>query len=93
VSVEPGLKVVRIGPDGLIGQHPWRAGVRERTGCQVVAVARDGRVEVEFGDDFRITADDVLYLCGSAESLDAYLAVHPGARPAERGEEGAAPAR
>jgi len=93
VSVEPGLKVVRIGPDGLIEQHPWRAGVRERTGCQVVAVARDGRVEVEFGDDFRITADDVLYLCGSAESLDAYLAVHPGARPAERGEEGAAPAR
>jgi len=81
VSVEPGIKVVEVRAEGLVGKHPWRAGVREDTGCQVVAVRRGDAVQVEFDPDFRIADDDVLYICGAGEAIDDYFTAHPGARP------------
>ena len=81
VSVEPNLKVVSVGAAGVVGVHPWRSGVRERTGCQVVAVGRGESVEVEFGPEFRIAEGDVLYLCGVPEALEGYFAHYPQARP------------
>jgi Trk K+ transport system NAD-binding subunit len=38
VSVDPQLKILKIAPDGLAGRHPADLGIRERTGCSVVAV-------------------------------------------------------
>lgn len=81
VGVEPNLKVVEVRSEGLVGNHPWRAGIRESTGCQVVAVRRGDEVQVEYDPDFRVAADDILYLCGAGEALDAYFKAHPGARP------------
>jgi Trk K+ transport system NAD-binding subunit len=81
VGVEPNLKVVEIRAEGMVGHHPWRAGVREATGCQVVAVRRGDELQVEYDPDFRVDADDILYLCGAGEAIDAYFRAHPGARP------------
>jgi len=60
----------------MIGKHPWRAGVREKTGCQIVAIDRADEVHVEFNTDFTITRGDLLYVCGAAKALDRYFSVH-----------------
>ncbi len=83
VSVEPGLKVVRMGAAGFVGDHPWHSRLREETGCQIVAVGRGEQVQVEFEPQFSIAAGDYLYLCGPADALDAYCAAHPGYAGAE----------
>ena len=72
---------MEVRSEGTVGRPPWRAGVREATGCQVVAVRRGDTVQVEFGPDFEIAADDVLYICGAREATDEYFVAHPGARP------------
>lgn len=63
--VDPQLKVLKVPPNGLAGRHPAEMGIRERTGCSVVAVERGEEVLVEFGPDFRFREDDALYVCGS----------------------------
>lgn len=77
VSVEPSLRVVSADADRLVGNHPWRAGVREKTGCQIVAVGRGTAVFVEFEEDFTIAEGDVLYVCGSEQALASYFEVYP----------------
>ena len=81
VSVEPRLKIVKVNPAGMIGEHPWRTGLRDRTGCHMVAVERKGKVHVEFADDFKIGQDDVLYLCGTPEALNDFFTQSPESRP------------
>jgi len=73
VSVEQRLKCVRVPAGALVGAHPWKAGVRERSGAAVVAVESGGEVFVEFADDFRVGPDDILFVCGTLESLDQYM--------------------
>ena len=81
VSVEPQLKIVKINPAGLAGEHPWRTSIREQTRCHLVAVERAGTVHVEFKDDFRIEQGDALYLCGMPEALDDFFNQFPGSGP------------
>jgi Trk K+ transport system NAD-binding subunit len=63
--IDPQLKVLKVPPAGLAGRHPAELGIRERTGCSVVAVERGDQVLVEFGPEFRFREDDALYICGS----------------------------
>ncbi|MFL6290699.1 MAG: potassium channel family protein [Thermoanaerobaculia bacterium] len=63
--IDPQLKVLKVPPRGLAGRHPAELGIRERTGCSVVAVERGDQVLVEFGPEFRFQDDDALYVCGS----------------------------
>ena len=72
VPVESRLKFVRLGTGGLSGWHPWRGEVVERTGAKVIAVERAGEVFVEFPDDFQMTPDDVLIVCGTLESIERF---------------------
>lgn len=72
IELEQGLKLVKLGASGLTGRHPLRAGVRERTGCEVVAVERGEEVVVEFPDEFCIEAEDTVFLAGPPQALDAY---------------------
>jgi K+/H+ antiporter YhaU regulatory subunit KhtT len=48
--------------------------VLERTGPKVIAVEREREREVlvEFGSDFELRTDDVLFICGSIKSLERY---------------------
>ena len=72
VPVENRIKFSRLTAGTLAGQHPWQCQALDRTGAKVVAVARAGEVIVEFADDFRVRADDALFVCGSLNSLNRY---------------------
>lgn len=75
VAVDPQLKVLKIAPDGLAGRHPADLGIRERTGCSVVAVERGDEVIVEFGPEFRFGAGDAVYVCGGNNALRRFREV------------------
>jgi K+/H+ antiporter YhaU regulatory subunit KhtT len=57
----------------LPGGHPWRDGVRERTGAAVVAVERSDKVLVEFDDAFMVQPKDKRVVCSTPDSLERYL--------------------
>ena len=75
VAVDPQLKVLKIAPDGLAGRHPADLGIRERTGCSVVAVERGDEVIVEFGPEFRFGSEDAVYVCGGGNALRRFREV------------------
>jgi len=64
---------MRVAAGGAAGENPWQLAVRERTGAAIVAVERGARVFVEFPPEFRIEADDLVYICGTRASLERYL--------------------
>jgi Trk K+ transport system NAD-binding subunit len=78
VSVDPQLKVLKVSPANLAGRHPAELGVRERTGCSIVAVERGEEVLVEFGPDFRFQPADAVYVCGSAQAVRRFQEVFGG---------------
>jgi Trk K+ transport system NAD-binding subunit len=69
VSVDPQLKVLKVSPGGFRDRHPADLGLRERTGCSVVAVERGDDVLTELGPDFRFAPDDAVYVCGSTAAV------------------------
>lgn len=74
-AIDPQLKVLKIPPDGLTGQHPAALGIRERTGCSIVAVERGNDVLVQFGPDFRFQPQDAVYVCGSSGGVRRFSEV------------------
>jgi Trk K+ transport system NAD-binding subunit len=70
--VENQVKFIRLNAAGLVGENPWRCERLERTGAKVVAVERDGEVLVEFGEGFAVRVNDILFVCGSVNSLERY---------------------
>ena len=72
IHVENRVKFTRVTAANLVGEHPWRCEVLERTGAKIVAVEREREVLVEFAADFRVRADDTLFVCGSVNSLERY---------------------
>ncbi|MCX7168952.1 MAG: TrkA C-terminal domain-containing protein, partial [Proteobacteria bacterium] len=75
ILLEQRLKFARVAPGSLIGAHPWRAAVREKSGAAIVAVERGEQVFVEFGADFLVQAEDILFVCGTIAGLDTYMRV------------------
>ena len=71
--MEQRLRCMRVLPGALAGAHPWQAGVRERSGASVVALERQGEVLVELPDALRVEPDDVLFVCGTFESLELFM--------------------
>jgi Trk K+ transport system NAD-binding subunit len=74
-AIDPQLKVLKTSPEGLTGRHPADLGIRERTGCSVVAVERGEDVLVQFGPDFRFQPQDAVYVCGNTEAVRRYTEV------------------
>jgi Trk K+ transport system NAD-binding subunit len=72
IQVENRVKFIRVNAANLVGEHPWRCEMLERTGAKVVAVEREREVLVEFGDGFAVRADDTVFVCGSVNSLERY---------------------
>lgn len=72
VQVENRIKFIRLPAGAVVGKHPWRSEDLDRTGAKVVAVERGNEILVEFGDTFAVQADDVLFVCGSFNSLDRF---------------------
>jgi Trk K+ transport system NAD-binding subunit len=77
VSLDPQLKVLKVGAGGLAGQHPSQLEIRQKTGCSVVAVERGEDLMMEFGPDFRFESEDVIFVCGSSEATRTFLKMFP----------------
>lgn len=72
VPMENGIKFSRLTAGAMAGASPWHNDALDRTGAKVVAVERDGAVVVEFEHGFLVQADDVVFICGSVNSLGRY---------------------
>ena len=80
VSLQPRIKLVRVGAGRLAGKNPVAERIRERTGCTVVAVERDGQVAMDFPASLRLSADDALYICGTTDAVARYHEEFPASR-------------
>lgn len=77
VAVDPELRVLKVSSRKLEGQQPARLGIRDRTGCSVVAVERGDDLLVEFGSEFRFERNDAIYICGSSEAVQKFGDIFP----------------
>jgi Trk K+ transport system NAD-binding subunit len=75
VAVDPQLRVLKVASRKLEGEHPAKLGIREKTGCSVVAVERGDELLVEFGSEFRFERADAVYICGSGEAVQKFADV------------------
>ncbi|QLD90059.1 TrkA family potassium uptake protein [Natronomonas salina] len=73
VSMDTHVEVVRTAAPGLVGETLAGARVRERTGCTVVAVERDGEVLSELSPEFRVRESDELVVAGTDEGTNRFL--------------------
>ena len=80
VSLQPRIKLVRMSAGQLAGKNPVTERIRERTGCTVVAVERDGQVAMDFPASFRLSPDDALYICGTTDAVARYHEEFPPSR-------------
>ena len=80
VSLQPRIKLVRVGAGRLAGKNPVAERIRERTGCTIVAVERDGQVVMDFPASFRLSSDDALYICGTTDAVARYYEEFPTSR-------------
>ena len=80
VSLQPRIKLVRVGAGRLAGKNPVEERIRERTGCTVVAVERDGQIAMDFPASFRLSPDDALYICGTTDAVARYNEEFPASR-------------
>lgn len=72
LQVENRIKFVRMSAGALAGTAPWGNEELDRTGAKIIAVERNREVLVAFGHDFELRPDDVLFVCGSINSLERY---------------------
>jgi Trk K+ transport system NAD-binding subunit len=77
IAVDDQLKVLKVSARGLDGHHPSALGIRERTGCSVVAVERGDELTTSFGPDFLFAPDDDVYVCGSNTATRIYGETFP----------------
>lgn len=70
--VDEHLKVMKIDGAPLAGESPSTLDIRRRTGVSIVAVEREDEVLVAFPKEFRFESSDIVYICGSDESLQTF---------------------
>ena len=75
---------VSVPPD-LAGRTIAESAIRERTGCSVVAVRKDGRMEPVPGPSEVLRSDADMVLIGTAASEARFLAIYPNPRRGESG--------
>ena len=81
--ISPGtqLKLVRTAAPGAVGESLAESDVRNRTGCTVVAVERDGEVLTDLGPGFVVERDDELVVAGTDENINRFHDRFVGAEP------------
>ncbi len=72
VSQQTRIKLVKLAAGRLAGHHPLKSGIRERTGCSVVAVERAGEIILDISPSFVLAEDDALYICGTARAFELF---------------------
>jgi Trk K+ transport system NAD-binding subunit len=64
IATNTQVEILKTEAPGVAGLTLAEARIRERTGCTVVAVERDGRVFTDLGPDFRVETGDSLVVAG-----------------------------
>ncbi len=72
VGMENGIKFSRLNAGTMAGSSPWHNDALDRTGAKVVAVERGEQVIVDLEEGFVVQPDDVVFVCGSINSLERY---------------------
>jgi Trk K+ transport system NAD-binding subunit len=75
IAVDAALKVLKTSAASLAGRHPSELGIRERTGCSIVAVERGEELIVDLGADFRFAAEDTAFVAGSDTATREYVSL------------------
>lgn len=73
LSVDTQLEIVRTTAPALDGKTLGDARIRERTGCTVVAVERNGAVLTEIGPEFRLRSGDELVIAGTDDGTNRFV--------------------
>ena len=66
------IKLVKLTAAQLAGSHPLESGIRERTGCSIVAVEREGAIILDISPSFILAKQDALYVCGTARAFERF---------------------
>ena len=72
VTQQARIKLVKRRAGHLAGKHPYQSGIRENTGCTVVAVERNNEIIIEIPDSLILEENDVVYVCGMVENFDRF---------------------
>lgn len=75
LSVDTNVEIIRRSAPGLAGETLQSAAIRERTGCTVVAIERDGTVLTDLGPDSRIRPDDEVVVVGTGAGTNRFSEV------------------
>ncbi|MDX9816891.1 MAG: TrkA C-terminal domain-containing protein, partial [Smithellaceae bacterium] len=60
-------------PESLVGKTLLESGIRERTGCTVIAISRDGKMSINPEAKTVIKEDDELVLIGTFDAEKSFL--------------------
>ena len=72
LSLDRQVGLIRQRAPALVGTTLGEANVRERTGCTVVGIDRDGTVHTDIGPRTAVEPDDELLVVGTDEGLRAF---------------------
>jgi Kef-type K+ transport system membrane component KefB/Trk K+ transport system NAD-binding subunit len=72
VSQQARIKLGKLDAGRLAGHHPQEPRIRERTGCVVVAVERNGAVVIDVPESFVLAKTDDLYVCGTVDAFNRF---------------------
>lgn len=69
IAYDTQIDIVRTEAPGFVGQSLSEAAIRDRTGCTVIAVERNGDVETDISPSFVLRSGDQLFVAGSDECI------------------------
>jgi len=72
MAPEKRIEIVRSEAPNLVGETLAGADIRDRTGCTVIAIERDGEVLTDVGPETTIRAGDALVVAGTDEAMAAF---------------------
>lgn len=84
LGLDTRLEVVRVQTSEFEGETLDSAGIRERTGCTVIAVQRDGRLVTGPDPEFTFDRDDTLIVAGTGAGIRQFNELADVGRTAHR---------
>ncbi len=80
ISLEAQIKIVSTSAGFMAGRPLAANRLLEQSGATVVAVERGETIVVDVGPDFVVQSGDVIYLCGTRETIAEYFREFPETR-------------
>jgi Trk K+ transport system NAD-binding subunit len=79
LTLTEGLNIFRVQVHpALVGKPLAESGIRQQTGCSVIAVARGEELDINPDPQKSLTSDESLLIIGDAEAERRYLEMFPG---------------